>query len=151
MTGEHWLLLNCSRLFGPLSQTVLSNQSSHLCIKLGQSQSWVAMVRDCLHPLMLLAMWALAHITACSFVCAQLVSVDPSCWQNPPIKLVSLCWAAHFGSYLGKITSTHYRICTSKYIFGLHNIFKVCFGADISILFVVGGQAKTWQKSGVQN
>ena len=77
-----------------------------ICVGLGQSQSCVAMVRDCLHPVMLLSMWGHTHAhthtdthtdthtAACPFVCAPLVSADPLLPAQPPCcfkKLASDC------------------------------------------------------------
>ena len=81
-----------------------------ICVGLGQSQSCVAMVRDCLHPVMLLSMWTHTHThththsAACPFVCAPLVSVDPLLLAQPPCcfkKLASdcvivCCWPARY-------------------------------------------------------
>lgn len=79
------------------SQTVPSNQSGRLCTKLGQSRSQVAMVRDCLRPVMPLAMWAHAHIAERSFVWAPLGSahpLPPTLWA-PAAFLKNVLWLHH--------------------------------------------------------
>lgn len=60
-----------------------------ICVRFGQSQRCVAMVRDCLHPIMPLAMWTHTHTH-----CSMPFCLCTTCFSGPPLLPLNLLLVA---------------------------------------------------------